>query len=217
MANATISELAKVVGVAVEKLLSQVKEAGLPHTEAGDVISNEDKNTLLQFLRSSHGERDEAVAPRKITLNRKTVGTLKAASGHGRGKTVNVEVRKKRTYVKRSEVEEEVPEEKVEEDPNEEVKSQEAEPADLADAGRKADEKVAEDGATETNKKRRSRTRWCLNRRPSRWRLTVRTNRVLSVSNRKRRKKVMDKMKNVRRLLETLRVSLRSELRRTFM
>ena len=55
MANATISELAKVVGVAVEKLLSQVKEAGLPHTEAGDVISNEDKNTLLQFLRSSHG------------------------------------------------------------------------------------------------------------------------------------------------------------------
>ena len=57
MANATISELAKVVGVAVEKLLSQVKEAGLPHTKAGDVISNEDKNTLLQFLRSSHGER----------------------------------------------------------------------------------------------------------------------------------------------------------------
>ena len=156
MANATISELAKVVGVAVEKLLSQVKEAGLPHTEAGDVISNEDKNTLLQFLRSSHGEREEVVAPRKITLNRKTVGTLKAASGHGRGKTVNVEVRKKRTYVKRSEVEEEVPEEKVEEDPNEEVKSQEAEPADLADAGRKADEKVAEDGATESNKKQKS-------------------------------------------------------------
>jgi translation initiation factor IF-2 len=110
MADVTISELAKVVGVSVDKLLSQVKEAGLSHSKADDSISNDDKNTLLQFLRRSHGDSEESVAaPRKITLKRKTVGTLKSASTHGRGKTVNVEVRKKRTYVKRSAVVEDAP------------------------------------------------------------------------------------------------------------
>ena len=103
MADVTISELAEVVGVSVAKLLSQVKEAGLPHAKADELISNEDKNTLLVFLRRSHGDRDaSSAAPKKITLKRKTIGTLKAASNSGRGKTVNVEVRKKRTYVKRS-------------------------------------------------------------------------------------------------------------------
>ena len=112
MADAKISELAEVVGVSIDKLLSQIKEAGLSHTKAGDTISNDDKNTLLQFLRRSHGDSEASVsAPKKITLKRKTVGTLKAASTHGRGKTVNVEVRKKRTYVKRSAVAEDAPEE----------------------------------------------------------------------------------------------------------
>jgi translation initiation factor IF-2 len=112
MADAKISELAEVVGVSVDKLLSQIKEAGLSHTKADDSISNDDKNTLLQFLRRSHGDSEASVAaPKKITLKRKTVGTLKAASTHGRGKTVSVEVRKKRTYVKRSAVVEDAPEE----------------------------------------------------------------------------------------------------------
>lgn len=106
MADVTISELAETVGVSVDKLLSQVKEAGLPHSKADELISNDDKNTLLVFLRRSHGDREAtSAAPKKITLKRKTIGTLKAASTHGRGKTVNVEVRKKRTYVKRSAVE----------------------------------------------------------------------------------------------------------------
>ena len=106
MADVTISELAGVVGVSVDKLLSQIKEAGLSHTEADELISNDDKNTLLVFLRRSHGDRDAtSAAPKKITLKRKTLGTLKSASSTGRGKTVNVEVRKKRTYVKRSAIE----------------------------------------------------------------------------------------------------------------
>ncbi|MGE4631110.1 MAG: IF-2-associated domain-containing protein, partial [Pseudohongiellaceae bacterium] len=111
MADVTISELAGVVGVPVKKLLSQIKEAGLPHKKAKELISNEDKNALLLFLRRSHGDREATgAAPKKITLKRKTIGTLKAASKiHGRGKTVNVEVRKKRTYVKRSPVDEEPP------------------------------------------------------------------------------------------------------------
>ncbi|MEC8356898.1 MAG: translation initiation factor IF-2 [Pseudomonadota bacterium] len=112
MADVTISELAGVVGVSVDKLLSQIKEAGLPHTKANELISNDDKNTLLVFLRRSHGDRDAtSAAPKKITLKRKTLGTLKSASSTGRGKTVNVEVRKKRTYVKRSAIETPVEEE----------------------------------------------------------------------------------------------------------
>jgi len=112
MADAKISELAEVVGVSVDKLLSQIKEAGLSHIKADDSISNDDKNTLLQFLRRSHGDSEASIStPKKITLKRKTVGTLKAASTHGRGKTVNVEVRKKRTYIKRSAVVEDAPEE----------------------------------------------------------------------------------------------------------
>lgn len=115
MADVTISELAGVVRVSVDKLLSQIKEAGLSHTKAEESISNDDKNTLLQFLRRSHGDPEASVsAPKKITLKRKTVSTLKSASTHGRGKIVNVEVRKKRTYVKRNAVVDDTPEKEAE-------------------------------------------------------------------------------------------------------
>ena len=115
MADVTVGEFAKVVGVTAERLLAQIKEAGLPHTRAEDPISNDDKNTLLLFLRRSHGAAEGVdAAPKKITLKRKTVETLKTSSGHGRGKTVSVEVRKKRTYVKRTEL---APEQPVGEEP----------------------------------------------------------------------------------------------------
>ncbi|WP_308366199.1 MULTISPECIES: translation initiation factor IF-2 [unclassified Microbulbifer] len=98
MAEVTVSELAKSVGATEERLLKQMQEAGLPHTSADAVVSDEEKQVLLNSLKSSHGE--QGAAPRKITLKRKTTTTLKTGSGTGR-KTVNVEVRKKRTYVKR--------------------------------------------------------------------------------------------------------------------
>ncbi|MDY0007484.1 MAG: translation initiation factor IF-2 N-terminal domain-containing protein, partial [Spongiibacteraceae bacterium] len=98
MAEVTVSQLAEVVGAPVERLLKQMKEAGLSHVSADEVVSDEDKQTLLAFLKSSHGE--SPTAPRKITLQRKTISTLKTGSGSAR-KTVNVEIRKKRTYVKR--------------------------------------------------------------------------------------------------------------------
>mgnify|MGYP000303689055 CR=1 FL=1 len=107
MAEVTVSELAKSVGATEERLLKQMKEAGLPHTSADATVSAEEKQVLLNFLKSSHGE--QAAAPKKITLKRKTTTTLKTGSGTGR-KTVNVEVRKKRTYVKRAEAEEQQPE-----------------------------------------------------------------------------------------------------------
>ncbi|MBB6522992.1 translation initiation factor IF-2 [Pseudoteredinibacter isoporae] len=102
MAEVTVSELAKSVGASVERLLSQMKDAGLQQTSAEQTVTDEEKQTLLAFLKSSHGDTGEA--PKKITLKRKTTTTLKTGSGAAR-KTVNVEVRKKRTYVKRDPVE----------------------------------------------------------------------------------------------------------------
>lgn len=97
MADVTVSELAKSVGASVDRLLTQMGQAGLPHKTPGDTVSDEEKQTLLSFLKMSHGET--AAAPKKITLKRKTTTTLKTGSGSSR-KTINVEVRKKRTYVK---------------------------------------------------------------------------------------------------------------------
>jgi len=97
MAEVTVSELAKVVGASVDRLLSQMQEAGLPHSAADAPVSDEEKQTLLAYLKSLHGE--QAREPKQITLKRKTVSTLKTGAGR---KTVNVEVRKKRTYVKRN-------------------------------------------------------------------------------------------------------------------
>tara|TARA_R110001599_G_scaffold353714_1_gene595784 strand:- start:39655 stop:42327 length:2673 start_codon:yes stop_codon:yes gene_type:complete len=98
MAQVTVQQLAEVVGASVDRLLTQMKEAGLPHGAAEEAVSDEDKQTLLAFLKRSHGESE--AAPKRITLKRKTLSTLRTAGSQGR-KTVNVEVRKKRTYVKR--------------------------------------------------------------------------------------------------------------------
>ncbi|MBW2704217.1 MAG: translation initiation factor IF-2 [Deltaproteobacteria bacterium] len=98
MAQVTVQQLAEVVGASPERLLTQMKEAGLPHLEAAEAVSDEDKQTLLTYLKRSHGESTDA--PRRITLKRKTLSTLRTPGSQGR-KTVNVEVRKKRTYVKR--------------------------------------------------------------------------------------------------------------------
>jgi translation initiation factor IF-2 len=98
MGQVTVEQLAEVVGASSERLLTQMKEAGLPHKKAEEAVSDEDKQTLLQFLKRSHGESTDA--PKRITLKRKTLTTLRTNASQGR-KTVNVEVRKKRTYVKR--------------------------------------------------------------------------------------------------------------------
>ena len=103
MAEVTVEQLAKTVGTDAAKLLSQMKDAGLPHKASDEIVSDDDKRTLLSHLKRSHGNTDEA--PRKITLKRKSVSTLKTGGSSGK-RTVNVEVRKKRTYVKRPEVEE---------------------------------------------------------------------------------------------------------------
>ncbi len=103
MAEVTVEQLAKTVGTDPEKLLAQMKDAGLPHSAADQGVSDEDKRTLLAHLKKSHGAAE--AAPKKITLKRKSVSTLRAGGAAGK-RTINVEVRKKRTYVKRPEVDE---------------------------------------------------------------------------------------------------------------
>ena len=99
MAEVTVTELAKTVGASVDRLLMQMKEAGLSHDSAEATVSDDEKQTLLGYLKGLHGE--SSGEPKKITLRRKTVSTLRS----GNRKTVNIEVRKKRTYVKRSDEE----------------------------------------------------------------------------------------------------------------
>ncbi len=119
MTDVTVSQLAETVSVPVDRLLQQMKEAGLPQTGESDPVSDEQKQSLLSFLRESHGESSSA--PRKLTLKRRSVSTLKA--GQGKGRKVNVEVRKKRTYVKRAETIATEPGQAVEETPAPELQS----------------------------------------------------------------------------------------------
>ncbi|UTH30801.1 translation initiation factor IF-2 [Ectopseudomonas hydrolytica] len=96
MTQVTVKELAKVVDTPVERLLQQMREAGLSHDNAEQVVTDSEKQALLAHLKSSHGDKVEE--PRKITLQRKTTSTLRVAGS----KTISVEVRKKKTFVKRS-------------------------------------------------------------------------------------------------------------------
>ncbi len=106
MSDVTVSQFAEVLKVPVDRLLTQLEEAGISVGGPDDRISDEAKLELLTFLRESHGRKAASAAPRKITLKRKTQSELRQAAGQGRSRTVNVEVRRKRTYVKRDVLEE---------------------------------------------------------------------------------------------------------------
>jgi len=106
MSDVTVQQFAEVLKVPVDRLLAQLEEAGIAVGGPEDQISDEAKLELLTFLRESHGRQSASAAPRKITLKRKTQSELRQAAGQGRSRTVNVEVRRKRTYVKRDVLEE---------------------------------------------------------------------------------------------------------------
>jgi len=135
MANVTAKQLSEVIGVNVEKLLDQLKTAGVEVSGVDDPISDDDKMKLLDSLRSSHG-KEESSGPKKITLSRKSKTELRVAGTSGRNattKTINVEVRKKRTYVRRSDVE------------AEEVKQQEEAEAAVEEETRQQQQQVEEE------------------------------------------------------------------------
>jgi len=100
MPDVTVKQLAEVVGTPVDKLLEQLVDAGIKKSGGNEVVSDDEKMQLLDSLRASHGKDKDSVAKKRITLSRKRTGTVKL-SGSGK-KTVSVEVRGKRTYIKRS-------------------------------------------------------------------------------------------------------------------
>jgi len=156
MSDVTIKQLAQVLGMPVDKLLTQLGEAGMKFSDQEQVISSTEKVKLLGFLRRTHGKAEAAAevddsAPRQITLKRRTVGELKVATPGARGttgsaKTVNVEVRAKRTYVKRSVIAEEANVEPGREDAvrklHESQQQQEREEQDRLDAGHRRQEEA---------------------------------------------------------------------------
>jgi len=115
MSEVTVSQLASDVGIPVDRLLKQLSDAGVAKQAAEDVITEQEKVTLLNHLRRSHGKSEKSVgesAAKKVTLKRRTTTELRVpTSGGGRatgrgaaartGKTVSVEVRRKRTIVKK--------------------------------------------------------------------------------------------------------------------
>ncbi len=115
MADVSVKDFAGVVGISVDRLLDQLKDSGVSGIVADGMISDDEKTTLLAHLRKKHGKDEDAGAasePRKVTLNRKSVSELSVPGARtttrtrAASRTVSIEVRKKRTYVKRSVIEE---------------------------------------------------------------------------------------------------------------
>jgi translation initiation factor IF-2 len=142
MSEVTVAQFAEVLKVPVEKLLTQLDEAGIKVAGANDRISDEAKLELLTHLRRSHGRAEEeaAAGPRKITLKRKTQSELKVAAAQGRARTVSVEVRTKKTYIKRDVLEEKARPQQEEVDRVREVEEAERLAAAEEELRRKAEE-----------------------------------------------------------------------------
>jgi translation initiation factor IF-2 len=110
MAQVTVKHLAEEVGTPVDRLLTQLAEAGVAVKDADSPIVDADKLRLLTYLRTrgvaGQAEPAPAAEPKKITLKRKSTSELKLSAGRsgGKAKTVSVEVRKRRVYVKRPEL-----------------------------------------------------------------------------------------------------------------
>ncbi|MCL5272994.1 MAG: translation initiation factor IF-2, partial [Gammaproteobacteria bacterium] len=103
MADVTVKQLAQVVGIPVERLLNQLQEAGLSFNDDQQTVNEDQKRILLNHLKGS-STRDTSAAPERITLRRKSLTQVTVGHDAHSGKTVNIEVRKKKTFVKRSSI-----------------------------------------------------------------------------------------------------------------
>ncbi|MEQ8495775.1 MAG: translation initiation factor IF-2 [Gammaproteobacteria bacterium] len=167
MAEVTVQQFAGVVGISVDRLVQQLSEAGLPTKTADDTITDDEKSQLLSYLRRIHGKNEAASEPAKITLKRKTVSELKVPAERSRvrargvktatpAKTVSVEVRKKRTYVKRALVAEEEAARVEKESAERERERAEEEAARQAEETRLAEQRAREEAAAAEEEARRA-------------------------------------------------------------
>src|SRR5687768_3089844 len=102
MASNNVAQFATELKMPADLLLTQLRAAGVAKSSASDSLSKEDKDRLLNHLRRTHGVAPEG-EKRKITLTRKETTEIKQADSSGKSRTIQVEVRKKRTFIKRDE------------------------------------------------------------------------------------------------------------------
>jgi translation initiation factor IF-2 len=158
MSEVTVGSLAKVLGMPVEKLLEQLASAGMSFSGPEQVVSSTEKMKLLGFLRRTHGKEEKAsetAAPKQITLKRRKQEELTVSAGKAKT-TVTVEVRQKRTYLKRDQVEAPVDDERADalRKLEESKKRNEAELAALSASDRKRkEEEIARKEAEEAARK----------------------------------------------------------------
>ncbi len=99
MSSNTVAEFATELKKSPETLLDQLKAAGVGKAAPSDALTESDKQKLLVYLQNSHGTA--AVDRKKITLTKKSTSEIKQADATGKARTIQVEVRKKRTFIKR--------------------------------------------------------------------------------------------------------------------
>ncbi|ANW24825.1 translation initiation factor IF-2 [Vibrio coralliilyticus] len=146
MTKITVKALSEEIGTPVDRLLEQLADAGM--TKAGtDQVSEEEKQKLLTHLKKEHGDTSGEAEPTRLTLQRKTRSTLSVNAGGGKSKDVQVEVRKKRTYVKRSIIEDDANREA------EEAAKREAEELAKREAEELAKREAAENAQREAEEK----------------------------------------------------------------
>ncbi len=154
MSGVTVAQFAETLKVPVDRLLVQLEEAGVEVKGADDVISDDAKMELLNHLRRSHGRKEskDTLSPRKITISRRAKTELRVSGGQGRSRTVNVEVRKKKSYVNRAVLEEQARQQQ------EELAAQQAaeEAARKAEEERQAAEVAARKAAEEEAKRKQA-------------------------------------------------------------
>ena len=95
MAQSTVAQFAKELKLTEEVLLEQLKAAGVKKQASDDKLAEEDKSRLLAYLQEAHGHKEEK---KKITLTRKQTTEIKKSDSTGKARTIQVEVRKKRTF-----------------------------------------------------------------------------------------------------------------------
>ena len=101
MTRTTVAEFANELKKSTETLLEQLRSAGVPKADAADVLTDADKQKLLGYLQASHGTGSPE--RKKITLVKKSTSEIKQADATGKARTIQVEVRKKRTFIQRDE------------------------------------------------------------------------------------------------------------------
>lgn len=109
MASNNVAQFATELNMSADLLLTQLHASGVQKSSASDPLSKEDKDKLLEHLRRAHGAAQDS-DKKKITLTRKETTEIKQADATGKSRTIQVEVRKKRTFVKREDTQAEVPE-----------------------------------------------------------------------------------------------------------